>query len=81
MKKLETLMNFIAFLGFSLIYGSVGGMEQDSITLSAGCILMIVGVVCMIPFVIRCLRYDEKDEERDYNSGEGDLHEDNQYDG
>lgn len=44
-KIFENVCNFISFLGFMFLIGTVGGMEHDTITLGQGILQSIISLV------------------------------------
>lgn len=49
-KRLRRLFGALAFLSFFFLLGSVGAVEQNSITLTQGVIQMGAGLMCLCLF-------------------------------
>lgn len=43
---MKKIFGILAFLSFLFLLGSVGGVEQDTLSLGTGTIYMVIGLAC-----------------------------------
>ena len=66
--SMKKVFGILAFLSFMMVFGTVGAIEQDMISLTRGIVQGAIGLICMDVFCRLARAYDPY-----YGAGEDDV--------